>query len=147
MKETRDLWDAWSDDFQAAWNADTAEGELPPADVHVGPGVSEDERFDLLPHFEGADVAELGCGGGQASVGFACRGAESVVGVDFSPGQLEHAERLAALYGVDVDFLAGDVTELPLADGPDRYREQWSHKPDLMAKVPPTLAFRAVVEN
>lgn len=115
MRETRDLWDAWSEDFQAAWNADTGEGELPPADVHFGPGLTAEERFDLLPDFAGDDVVELGCGGGQASVGFARRGAASVAGVDFSTRQLAHAERLAGLHGVDVDLLAGDVTDLPLA--------------------------------
>jgi SAM-dependent methyltransferase len=249
MEENRDLWNAWSDAFQGAWNADTTD-ELPPADVHYGPGWPEDERLDHLPEFEGRDVVELGCGGGQASVGFARRGAGRVAGIDFSTRQLEHARRLAGLYGVDVDFLAGDVTELPLADGafdlacsswvfqmvgdldgcfaeaarvlredgvlffamphpfyelfdpetgeidrsyfdptperksigdldpemtvfhhtvgeihralvaagfavdrlfepgsadPDDYEEQWSHKPELMAKVPPTLAIRAVV--
>jgi len=249
MEENRDLWNEWSDAFQGAWNADTADG-LPPADVHYGPGWPEGERLDHLPGFEGRDVVELGCGGGQASVGFARRGAASVAGVDLSTRQLEHARRLAGLYGVDVEFLAGDVTDLPLAadrfdlafsswvfqmvedleacfaeaarvlrgggtlffamphpfyelfdpetgeidrsyfdsdperksigdldpdlvvfhhrvgeihrglvdagfvvdrlfepgaDDPDEYEEQWSHKPELMAKVPPTLAVRAVV--
>lgn len=249
MEETRDLWNAWSDAFQSAWNADTTD-ELPPADVHYGPGWPADERLAHLPDIGDADVVELGCGGGQASVGFARRGAASVAGVDFSTRQLEHARRLAGLYGVDVDFLAGDVTELPLAsdafdlafsswvfqmvgdldacfaeaarvlreggtlsfalphpfyelfdpetreldrsyfdptperksigdldpemvvfhhtvgeiyralvdagftverlfepgsDDPADYEEQWSHKPELMAKVPPTLAVRAVV--
>lgn len=250
MRETRDLWDAWSDDFQAAWNADAGEDELPPAPIHYGPGYPEDERLDLLPDVEGIDVVEVGCGGGQASVGFARRGAR-VVGVDFSTEQLRHAERLRDAYGVEAGFLAGDVTDLPLADDafdvafsswvfqmvadleacfaevarvlredgvfvfavphpfyevfdpetgeiersyfdatperksigdieadltvfhrkveeihgtlvdsgfvverllepgsddPEEYRKQWSHEPDLMANVPPTLVVRAVVE-
>ena len=116
MEETRDLWDAWSDAFQAAWNADT-DAELPPADVHMGPGLSAEERLDLLPPLDGVDAVELGCGGGQGSVGLARRGAASVVGVDLSTRQLEHARHLARLYGVDgvVDFLAADVTTPPLA--------------------------------
>ena len=250
MRETRELWDAWSDDFQAAWNADAGEDELPPAPVHYGPGYPEDERLDPLPDVEGAEVVELGCGGGQASVGFARRGAH-IVGVDFSIEQLRHAERLRDAYDVEAEFLAGDVTDLPLADDafdlafsswvfqmvadlgvcfaevarvlredgafvfavphpfyevfnpetheversyfteeperksigdieadltvfhrtvdeihgalvdsgfvverllepgsddPEDYRKQWSHEPDLMAKVPPTLVVRAVVE-
>ena len=125
MDETRDLWDAWSDAFQGAWNADTAD-ELPPADVHYGPGWPADERLDHLPEFEGRAVVELGCGGGQASVGFARRGAGRVAGVDFSTRQLEHARRLAGLYGVDVEFLAGDVTDLPLdGDGFDLAFSSW----------------------
>lgn len=116
MKETRDLWDAWSEDFQAAWNADTGDGERPPAPIHYGPGFPEEERLALLPDLDGIDVIELGCGGGQASVGFARHGAGRVVGVDLSTGQLEHARRLRDAYGVDARFLAGCVTDLPLAD-------------------------------
>lgn len=248
MKESRDLWDAWSDDFQAAWNAETGDDELPPAPIHYGPGYPEEERLDPLPDLEGTYVVELGCGGEQASVGFARHGAERVVGVDLSTGQLDHATRLREAHGVEVEFLAGDVTALPIeddvfdvafsswvfqqvddlencfgeaarvlredgvfvfavphpfyesfdpetrelersyfdstierksigdldpslvvfhrtieayhgalvdagfvverllepgSDDPTDYREQWSHKPDLMAMVPPTLAFRA----
>jgi len=43
-------------------------------------------------------------------------GAETVVGVDFSATQLEHARRLRDLYGVETKFVEGDVTRLPLAD-------------------------------
>jgi SAM-dependent methyltransferase len=72
---------------------------------------------DLLPSVAGADVVELGCGGGQASVGTAAEGADRVVGVDFSTAQLAHARRVRNCYGVDVALVAGDVTSLPLADG------------------------------
>lgn len=116
MRETRDCWQAWSDDFQSAWNADTAEDELPPAPVHYGPGFPDDERLAFLPDLDGADVVELGCGGGQASVGFAQEATNSVTGVDFSTEQLHHARKLRDAYGVDAQFAAADVTDLPLAD-------------------------------
>jgi SAM-dependent methyltransferase len=119
MRETRDLWNAWSDDFQAAWNAETAEEERPPAPVHYGPGFPEAERFSVLPPLDGADVLELGCGGGQATVGFARRDVDRAVGVDLSVEQLRHARRLRDEYGVDAAFLAGDVRSLPL--GADRF--------------------------
>ncbi|MEF8779143.1 MAG: class I SAM-dependent methyltransferase [Haloferacaceae archaeon] len=121
MRENRKLWDAWSEDFQAAWNADAGEGELPPAPIHYGPGFSEEKRLDPLPELEGAAVLELGCGGGQASVGFAREGADHVVGVDVSTEQLTYARRLGGTYGVEdrLRFLAGDVTALPL--GADRF--------------------------
>jgi SAM-dependent methyltransferase len=129
MKETRDLWDAWSEDFQAAWNAETADGELPPAPIHYGPGYPEDRRLALLPEVEGAAVVELGCGGGQASVGFAREGAARVVGVDFSPAQLAHARDLRDAYGVDAAFLAGDVTALPVAgDAFDIAHSSWVYQ-------------------
>jgi SAM-dependent methyltransferase len=215
-RENRDLWDAWSDAFQAAWRADTDEGELPPAGVFLGPDVHDDEtRAEVLPDLDGLDAVELGCGGGQGTVGLALEGANAT-GVDFSTGQLRWARELRAAYEVEADFVAGDVTDLPLADdqfdlavphpfyetfdadereldwsyfdrGPERnpigeydpdmlvyhhtvgdyhealtnagftverllepgssdpdvYEEQWSHKPDLMAMVPPALVVKA----
>lgn len=126
MRETRELWDAWSDAFQARWNADTAEGDHPPAPIHLGPGCTETDRERLLPDPEGMAVVELGCGGGQASVGFARAGADRVVGVDLSTEQLRHARALRDGYGVDVRFLAGDLTALALAsDAFDLAHSSW----------------------
>ncbi|MFT4890544.1 MAG: SAM-dependent methyltransferase [Halobacteriales archaeon] len=116
MEETRDLWEAWSEDFQGAWEAETDDDELPPAPVHYGPGFPEDQRFDFLPDLDDADVVELGCGGGQASVGFAREGVDHVVGLDFSTEQLDFGRRLRDAYDVGTSFIAGDVSDLPLAD-------------------------------
>lgn len=113
--ENRRLWNAWSDDFQALWNADTDEGGEPPAPCPFAEEAPGGRQPDLLPSVEGIDVVELGCGGGQGSVGTANEGADTVVGVDFSPEQLRHARRLRDYYGVDVRFVEGDVTALPLA--------------------------------
>lgn len=115
-KENQRLWDDWSDDFQALWNADTSEGELPPAPCPFTPDAPGGSHPDVLPSVEGVDFVELGCGGGQASVGTANEGAETVVGVDFSSEQLAHARKLRDLYGVDAQFVGGDVTDLPFAD-------------------------------
>ena len=214
-----------------------------------GAGIRE-PREAVLPDLDEVDAVELGCGGGQGTVGLAREGADAV-GVDFSTAQLAHARRLRDAYGVDAQFLAGDVTALPLAESafdlaycpwvfqmvddldsafaearrvlraggafvfavphpfyetfdpeaceldrsyfergpkresigdydpdllvfhhrvadyhqalvdsgftverllepgspdPDDYEEQWSHKPELMAKVPPALVVRAVAE-
>ncbi len=114
MDDTRSVWDEWSDDFQSAWNAETEGDDLPPAPIHYGPGFPEDERLDFLPSLDGATVAELGCGGGQASVGFARRATETVIGVDFSGEQLRHARELAEAYNVHVQFALGDVSSLPI---------------------------------
>ncbi|WP_135805829.1 class I SAM-dependent methyltransferase [Halorussus marinus] len=115
-RENRRLWNEWSDDFQALWNAETAEGGLPPAPSPFGPDAPGGPQPDLLDSIEGKAYVELGCGGGQGSVGTARLGAEPVVGVDLSGEQLEHAKRLRDLYGVDARFVAGDVTALPFAD-------------------------------
>jgi SAM-dependent methyltransferase len=115
-RENQQLWNAWSDEFQALWNADTADGELPPVPcpfTEDAPGGSQPE---ILPSIDGVEFVELGCGGGQASVGTAMEGADTVVGVDFSSEQLRHARKLRDLYGVDARFVHGDVTDLPFAD-------------------------------
>jgi len=110
------LWDEWSDAFQALWNADTGEGGLPPAPCPFTSDAPGGSQPEILPSVSGLDVVELGCGGGQASVGTAMEGAERVVGVDFSAAQLEHARQLRDLYGVEAQFVEGDVTRLPLSD-------------------------------
>lgn len=112
----RHLWDEWSDDFQAIWNANTADGELPPAPSPFGPDAPGGRYPDILASVAGKDYVELGCGGGQGSVGTAQLGAETVLGVDFSGEQLRHARQLRDFYGVDARFVQGDVTNLPLAD-------------------------------
>lgn len=118
-QENRRLWNEWSDDFQALWNANTAEGELPPTPSPFAPDAPGGNHPEILDSVEGKDYVELGCGGGQGSVGTAELGAETVVGVDFSGEQLRHARRLRDFYGVDAQFVAGDVTDLPFAD--DRF--------------------------
>ena len=45
---------------------------------------------------------------------------------------------------VDVGFTV-DRLFMPDSADPGDYEEQWSHKPELMATVPPTLAVRAVM--
>ena len=113
------LWNEWSDDFQALWNANTADGDPPPAPSPFAPDVPGGRPADVLCSVEGKDYVEVGCGGGQGSVGTAELGAETVVGVDFSGEQLRHARRLRDFYGVDARFVKGDVTRLPFAD--DRF--------------------------
>jgi SAM-dependent methyltransferase len=115
-KENQRLWNEWSDDFHALWNAETANGELPPASCPFTPDAPGGSHPDILPSIDGVDFIELGCGGGQASVGTAREGAATVVGVDFSKVQLQHARKLRDLYNVEAQFVSGDVTQLPFTD-------------------------------
>ena len=114
--ENQRLWNDWSDDFQAIWNADTSKEELPPAPCPFTDDAPGGSHPDILSSTEEIEFIELGCGGGQASVGTAVEGAETVVGVDFSHEQLRHAKELRDLYGVDAEFVKGDVTNLPFAN-------------------------------
>lgn len=113
--ENQRLWDEWSDDFQALWRADTGEDELPPAPSPFAEDAPGGPQPAVLETVEGRSYVELGCGGGQGSVGTAALGAEPVVGVDFSGEQLAHARRLRDAYGVEARFVRGDVTRLPFA--------------------------------
>ncbi|GAA0645900.1 class I SAM-dependent methyltransferase [Salarchaeum japonicum] len=118
-QSNRRLWNEWSDAFQAAWNADT-DDDLPPAPSPFdadAPGFAEQSLLDASD-VEGADYVELGCGGGQGTVGTAELGADAV-GLDFSEEQLAHARRLRDFYGADARFAQGDVTSLPFPD--DRF--------------------------
>ena len=114
-QENQKLWNEWSDDFQALWTAETAEDELPPAPSPIEPAAPGGTQQDILPSMEGKDYVELGCGGGQGSVGTAKLGPDTVVGVDFSGDQLEYARQLPDQYGVDVEFVKGEVTNLPFS--------------------------------
>jgi len=116
--ENRKLWDEWSDEFQALWNADTDEGGLPPVYSPLpDPEDLAKWQAERLPDREDLDFVELGCGGGQGTVGTASEGVGTAVGVDFSFQQLRHATRVRNVYGADAQFVTGDVADLPLADG------------------------------
>ncbi|RLM63938.1 class I SAM-dependent methyltransferase [Halorubrum sp. Atlit-8R] len=113
-RENRRLWNEWSDAFQALWNAET-DTYPPPVPTPFDPDGHAATGPEFPPSAEGEAVVELGCGGGQGSVGTALAGAERVVGVDISEDQLRHARRLRDHYGADARFVQGDVTRAPLA--------------------------------
>jgi ubiquinone/menaquinone biosynthesis C-methylase UbiE len=61
-------------------------------------------------------VLDVACGTGVVAVTAARAGAH-VQGLDLAPALLERARHNAALAGVDIEFLEGDVEALPYADG------------------------------
>ncbi len=66
----------------------------------------------------GMRVLDVPCGHGRIANRLALRGAE-VVGVDANPLFLERARQDAAARGVDVDFVPGDMRELPWLERSD----------------------------
>lgn len=62
------------------------------------------ERFQLTfvhcGDISGASVLDIGCGTGQYAVQFAVRGAQRVLGIDFSPSMIDFARGLAQQKGV-----------------------------------------------
>ncbi len=109
-RTARTWWNEWSDTFQEAF--DGAETEVA---VAFGPGAPVGDDLGMLDPVDGADVIELGCGGGQFGIALAERGAD-VIGVDLSERQLDHARALASDRDVDVDFVHASVTDLAQID-------------------------------
>ena len=72
--------------------------------------------FEQAGDVTGKKVLDVGCGSGVYSVDFARRGAERVVGVDFSGNMLEIARQEAQQHGVAerCDFIQADFLDLEL---------------------------------
>lgn len=72
---------------------------------------SEPNRFlvEVASGFPPGTALDLACGQGRNSVWLATLGHE-VTGYDLSPVAIEHAKRLAAESGVDIDFHAVDLS-------------------------------------
>lgn len=70
----------------------------------------------ILGDVRGKTILEVGCGLGEASVGFAKLGAK-VTATDLSPGMVDFAQRLARRYGVEVSGAVGAAEELDLPAG------------------------------
>jgi len=101
--EIKERWELTSESFQET------------ADVSVGCNLGWEGLGDeLLGDLSGQVAVELGCGGGQDTVGLVRRGAD-VVGVDLTRAQLEHARDLFAEHDVSVPVVEGDITDLPFA--------------------------------
>lgn len=76
-----------------------------------------ENRFIMaeLGPVQGKDVLDIGCGAGEGGVYFALHGARCTC-IDYSPGMVETAGRLAARYGVAVE---GKVMNAMVLDFPD----------------------------
>jgi ubiquinone/menaquinone biosynthesis C-methylase UbiE len=64
----------------------------------------------------GKDVLDMGCGSGRYSIALARTGALKVVGVDFQAKAFRNARMWCQEYSQPVEFIAGDVLELPIGD-------------------------------
>lgn len=79
-------------------------------------GSLSDAETDLIWHLLGIEpgmaVLDLACGHGRIANRLAARGAQ-VTGLDVTPRFLELAHEDAAARGVDVEYVQGDMRELP----------------------------------
>ena len=71
--------------------------------------------WDLLALSEGDEVLDVPCGHGRIANRLAARGAR-VTGLDADTFFLEHARTDAAARGVEVDYIQGDMRELPWSE-------------------------------
>jgi ubiquinone/menaquinone biosynthesis C-methylase UbiE len=83
--------------------------------VHYGPLCPGENVLQLIGDISGKSAIDLGCGGGQNCIALNRAGAKTT-GVDFSAEQLNQAKLLAETEKAKIDFVAGDLTSLPLAD-------------------------------
>jgi len=106
-ESTRRYWDDISDRYQG-------QTRISCEDFHYGPLLPGENELGLLPRsVRGLTCVELGCGAAQNSIVLARQGADCIA-IDASGGQLGHARRLARRHRVDVHFVLGDMTRLPL---------------------------------
>jgi SAM-dependent methyltransferase len=75
----------------------------------------------------GQRVLDVACGTGVVAVTAARRGAKTS-GLDLTPALLERARKNAAIAGLDIDFIEGDVEALPYPDASfDVVLSQYGH--------------------
>ena len=116
-----DLFDAepmYDADYLRFWATDEAVDDTAP---HVTPSSEPAAEVitRLLDMSPGAEVLDLCCGHGPVANPLAARGYR-VTGLDSSTVFLDRARSDAAALGVDVDYVAGDMRDLPWRDRFDR---------------------------
>ena len=88
-----------------------------PIDVLYGTGSPNEKSLQLIGPVAGKRVLEIGCGGAQASIAFAKRGAV-VTAIDVASSEIEFARGLAKENDVSMEFHQLDMTDLsPVASG------------------------------
>ncbi len=88
-------------------------------DSYTGRNIEVEAGF-ILPHIEaGMSVLDCGCGPGAITFGLAQAAAPGrVVGVDIERAMVDQATSLAAEAGIEnVEFMVGDIYDLPFEDG------------------------------
>jgi SAM-dependent methyltransferase len=109
-RRNRAFWNKLSDDYQAEQGQQLA--------IHGAAwGVWQipEEELHILGEVAGRDTLELGSGAAQWSIWLAQHGARAT-GLDVSDRQLEHARRLAADAGVELELVHASAETVPLPD-------------------------------
>jgi SAM-dependent methyltransferase len=108
--DAKEMWDAGN--FAAVAERILEAGELVVERAGVEPGM---------------DLLDVACGTGNATISAARSGARTT-GLDFAPGLLDIARERAADAMVEIDFVEGDVQEMPFEDASfDRVVSTFGH--------------------
>jgi 2-polyprenyl-3-methyl-5-hydroxy-6-metoxy-1,4-benzoquinol methylase len=100
----KEWWDSASEYYQKEISADKM------IDIQYGPFGSSEKKLKLLGKIKKKRVLEIGCGGGQASISLAKKGA-LCTGIDISHEQIKFAIKNAKKEVVNIEFL-----ELPFSE-------------------------------
>ncbi|WP_327004502.1 class I SAM-dependent methyltransferase [Dactylosporangium sp. NBC_01737] len=104
--------DRWVAGFSSLYETERL-GTISWVTTSVSPALQQLVIDQTIPR--GARVIDLACGPGVHATFLAAHGMR-VTGVDRSAAALEKARALAGLYGVEADFISGDILAVPLPD-------------------------------
>lgn len=81
-------------------------------------GLWESEKYVFTKYFSKEDkILDIGCGTGRTTFGLYELGYKHLVGLDLSPHMTNEALRIRDQFGMNIDFIQGDATELSYDDG------------------------------
>ena len=109
-RRNRELWDRQSDEYQERHGEFIGRPE-----PRWGIWQLPEDELGVLGDVDGKDVLELGCGAAQWAILLSRRGA-SMVGLDNSARQLEHARTAMATAGVEFPLVHASAEDVPLPD-------------------------------
>ncbi|MDH6118609.1 class I SAM-dependent methyltransferase [Kitasatospora sp. GAS204B] len=105
--------DRWVNGFSQLYDNDDL-AKISWVTTSVSPALQELVINGTLAH--GSRVVDLACGPGVHAIFLAKHGLK-VTGIDRSTTALAKARELAGFYAADVDFVEGDILDVPLPDG------------------------------
>jgi len=107
LKEAEHWWEVNGREFQESCPI--------PIDILYGIGSPNEDELQLIGPVAGKHILEIGCGGAQASIAFAKRGA-IVTGIDVAESEIAFAKELAKKSNVVIELLQRDMADLtPIA--------------------------------
>lgn len=99
---------------QAFWDEHVPALEYCIREYHAGPDPNTQAMIDAVGPVDGLRVLDFACGSGVTAAFLAARGAR-VTGIDISPASIAQARALAARVSVEMELIAGELTDATFA--------------------------------